>query len=171
MDNDIRFPEGIFYEDNAVSDAILLHARHYEYIPEPLYYYYQHGTSTVHTITKERCEDRMEAGRGIVREAKRFGYLERYRPEICFEFTVLFFVNTLFSYMVGKGRKSWRFVRRMGEEMRETFPEFMENPYYLERIHAEEKKLIALQQKSTLAFLFYYRLLWAWRNLRKRMKG
>lgn len=171
MDNDIRFPEGIFYEDNAVSDAILLHARHYEYIPEPLYYYYQHGTSTVHTITKERCEDRMEAGREIVREAKRFGYLERYRPEICFEFTVLFFVNTLFSYMVGKGRKSWRFVRRMGEEMRETFPEFMENPYYLERIHAEEKKLIALQQKSTLAFLFYCRLLWAWRNLRKRMKG
>ena len=170
MDHDIRFPEHIFYEDNAISDAVMLHAKHYEYIPEPMYYYYQHNTSTVHTITKERCEDRMEAARGIVREAKRFGYLEKYRPEICFEFTVLFYVNTLFSYMVGKGRKSFEFVKKMGDEMRETFPEFMENPYYLERVHAEEKKLIAMQQKSTLYFMLYYKLLWAYRNFRKRLK-
>ena len=169
-DNGIRFPEHIFYEDNAVSDAIMLHARHYEYIPEPMYYYYQHGTSTVHTITKQRCEDRMEAGRGIVREALRFGYLEKYRPEICFEFTVLFYVNTLFSYMVGKGHKSCRFVKEMGDEMRRTFPEFMENPYYQERVHAEEKKLIAMQQKSTLFFMAYYKLLWAYRNFRKSLR-
>lgn len=170
MDHEIRFPEHIFYEDNAVGDAVMLHAKHYEYIPEPMYYYYQHNTSTVHTITKERCEDRMEAGRGIVREAKRFGYLEQYRPEICFEFTVLFYVNTLFSYMVGKGRKSYRFVKKMGDEMRDTFPEFMENPYYLERVHAEEKKLIAMQQRSTLLFLAYYKALWTYRNFRKRIK-
>lgn len=167
MDNEIRFPEHIFYEDNAVSDAVMLHAAHYEYIPEPMYYYYQHDASTVHTITKERCEDRMEAGRGILREAERFGYLEKYRPEICFEFTVLFYVNTLFSYMVGKGHKSFRFVKRMGKEMRAAFPEFMENPYYLERVRAEEKKLIAMQQKSTLFFLLYYKLLWTYRKLRK----
>ncbi|MBQ7839689.1 MAG: glycosyltransferase [Lachnospiraceae bacterium] len=170
MDNDIRFPEHIFYEDNAISDAVMLHAKHYEYIPEPMYYYYQHNTSTVHTITKERCEDRMEAARGIVRQAKRFGYLEQYRPEICFEYTVLFFTNTLFSYMVGKGHKSYGFVKKMGDEMRATFPEFMENPYYLERVHAEEKKLIAMQQKSTLLFMVYYKLLWTYRNFRKRLK-
>lgn len=168
MDYDIRFPEHIFYEDNAVSDAVMLHAKHYEYIPEPLYYYYQHDGSTVHTITRERCEDRMEAGRGIVREAQRFGYLEQYRPEICFEFTVLFYVNTLFSYMVGKGYKSFSFVKGMGREMKNTFPEFMENPYYLERVGAEERKLIKMQQKSTLLFLGYYKLLWAYRNFRKR---
>ncbi|HJB91070.1 MAG TPA: glycosyltransferase [Candidatus Eisenbergiella merdigallinarum] len=169
LDNEIRFPEGIFYEDNAISDAVMLHAKHYEYIPEPLYYYYQHGTSTVHTITRERCEDRMEAGRGILREAKRFGYLEQYRPEICFEFTVLFYVNTLFSYMVGKGFRSRKFVKRMGDEMRAAFPEFMENPYYQQRVHAEEKKLIAIQQKSTTAFLLYYKLLWTWRNFRRKL--
>lgn len=170
MDNGIRFPEHIFYEDNAISDAVMLHAKHYEYIPEPMYYYYQHAGSTVHTITRARCEDRMEAARGIVREAERFGFLEAYRPEICFEFTVLFYVNTLFSYMVGKGARSYQFVKKMGDEMRRTFPEFMENPYYRERVHAEEKKLIAMQQKSTLFFMGYYKLLWAYRNFRKRNK-
>lgn len=113
----------------------------------------------------------MEAGRGIVREAKRLGYLEQYRPEVCFEFTQLFFVNTLFSYMVGKGHKSYRFVKEMGDEMRKTFPEFRENPYYRERVHAEEKKLIAMQQKSTLLFLAYYKALWTYRNFRKKLSG
>lgn len=169
MESGIRFPESIFYEDNAVSDAVMLHATHYEYIPEPMYYYYQHDSSTVHTVSRERCEDRMEAGRGILRMAERFGYLEKYRPEICFEFTVLFYVNTLFSYMAGKGRKSYGFVKRMGEEMAAAFPEFMENPYYRQRVHAEEKKLISIQQKSTLFFLIYYRLLWTYRNCRKKL--
>ena len=30
------------------------------------------------------------------------------------------------------------------------FPNFQENPYYLERTHAEEKKLIRMQMKSTV---------------------
>ena len=169
MDNDIRFPENIFYEDNTVSDAIMLHAKHYEYIPEPMYYYYQHATSTVHTINVSRLQDRMEAGRGIIREAKRFGFLEEYRPEICFEFTRLFFINTLFSYMVGKGWRSPAFVKAMGDEMRETFPDFQENPYYQKQVNPEEKKLIAMQQKSTLGFILYYKFLWTYRNLRKKL--
>ena len=82
---------------------------------------------------------------------------------------MLFYVNTLFSYMVGKGGRSYRFIKKMGDEMRATFPEFMENPYYLERVHAEEKKLVAMQQKSTLGFMAYYKLLWTYRNFRKRI--
>ncbi len=167
----LRFPEHIFYEDNAIAAAVMLQARHYEYLPEPLYYYYQHGGSTVHTISRKRCEDRMEAARGIVREAKRLGFFSEYRTELCFSFTVLFYVNTLFSYMVGKGRKSPGFVRKMGKEMRETFPDFQTNPYYRERIHPEEKKLIAMQQKSTLFFWAYYKLLWAYRNFRAKRRA
>ena len=147
----------------------MLHATHYEYIPEPMYYYYQHETSTVHTITMSRLQDRMEAGRGILREAKRFGYLEQYRSEICFEFTRMFYINTLFSYMVGTGYRSFKFVRAMGDEMRREFPDFQENPYYQQQVHPEEKKLIAMQQKSTLLFIAYYKLLWTYRNWRKRL--
>ncbi len=97
----------------------------------------------------ERCEDRMAAGRGILENAKKFGYLETYRPEICFEYTMLFYVNTLFSYMVGKGHKSLSFIRKMGNELKEAFPDFADNPYYQERVNAEQKKMIAMQQRST----------------------
>lgn len=170
LDYPNRFPENIFYEDNAISNSWMLRAKRFEYLEEPLYYYYQHDTSTVHTITKKRCQDRMEAARVMVREAGEFGYLEEYYPEIESSFTTLFYVNTLFTYMAGVRRTKYRFVKKLGEEMRFLFPEFQKNPYYLERTHAEEKKLIRMQMKSTLWFMAYYKLLWAYRNFRKKMK-
>jgi len=168
IDHPGRFPTGIFYEDNALANSWMLRARHFEYIAEPLYYYYQHDASTVHTITPQRCADRMEAGRIMLREARMYGYLEQYRPELEFSFTTLFYVNTLFTYMQGVRPVRYGFVRKLGQEMRANFPDFQENPYYLERVGAEEKKLVRMQMRSTVKFIVYYKLLWGYRNLRKK---
>lgn len=163
-----RFPEGIFYEDNAISNSWMLRAKCFAYLPEPMYYYYQHEGSTVHTITVGRCEDRMAAARIMVKEAEEFGFMQEYREEIEFKFTLLFYINTLFSYMVGVRPVKLGFVRKMGKEMRKTFVNFQENSYYIARVNSEEKKLIKIQQSSTLLFVLYYKLLWGYRNWRKR---
>ena len=63
------------------------------------------------------------------------------------------------------------FVKKLGREMVETFPEFWENAYYKERVGAEEQKLIKMQLSSTVRFICYYKLLWGYRNLRKAIKG
>lgn len=167
IEHALWFPEDIFYEDNALGNSYLLLAEHFEYIEEPLYYYYQHDTSTVHTISPKRCEDRMEAGRLMLQEAQRHHFMEDYRQELEYSFTLLFYINTLFTYMAGVKPAKYRFVKAMGEEMKRTFPEFQKNPYYLARTHAEEKKLIRMQQKSTLFFMLYYQLLWAYRRWKK----
>ena len=170
MDYPNRFPEGIFYEDNAISNSWMLRAKHFEYLQEPMYYYYQHNASTVHTITKARCEDRMEAARIMIKEAKEFGFFEEYKEEIESSFTTLFYVNTLFSYMAGVKKKEYSFVKAMGKEMRENFPDFRQNKYYLERVHEEERKLIDMHMKSTIYFMLYYKILWTYRNFRKALK-
>lgn len=122
----------------------------------------------MHTISEKRCEDRCEAGRLMLKEAERHDFLDKYRPELEYSFTLLFYVNTLFTYMAGVKRTKYRFVKKLGEEMRCRFPKFQENPYYLARTHEEEKKLIRIQMKSTLWFMMYYKLLWAYRDFRKR---
>ena len=61
------------------------------------------------------------------------------------------------------------FVKALGDEMKQSFPDFQENPYYLERTGAEEKKLIRMQMRSTVLFMGYYKLLWTYRKLRKRL--
>lgn len=171
IEKKLWFPENIFYEDNALGNSYLILAKHFEYIPEPMYYYYQHEASTVHTISQERCEDRMEAGRLMLKEAERHGYLEAYKPELEYSFTLLFYINTLFTYMAGVKRLRYSFVKAMGKEMKRTFPEFENNSYYKERTHTEEKKLIRMQQKSTIFFILYYKLLWAYRRWRKKANG
>ncbi|MFI3236737.1 MAG: glycosyltransferase [Lachnospiraceae bacterium] len=171
LGSDSRFPEGIFYEDNALAKTWLTRAKHFEYIREPLYYYYQHDTSTVHTIDENRCEHRMEAGRIMIEEAMKGGYYKEYRDEIEMSFITLFYVNTLFSYMIGVKKKRFAFLDALGKEMKEQIPDFENNPYYKERVHPEERKLIRMHMKSTLYFMLYYKLLWTYRNLRKRCKG
>lgn len=171
VDNGLWFPEDIFYEDNALGNSYLILAKHFEYIEEPLYYYYQHDTSTVHTISPKRCEDRMDAGRLMLGEAHRHGYYDEFKPELEYSFTLLFYINTLFTYMAGVDRTKYSFVKKMGREMKSTFPDFENNSYYQERTHEEEKKLIRMQQRSTLLFMLYYKLLWAYRNWRKKRNG
>lgn len=167
LENELWFPEDIFYEDNALGNSYLILAKQFAYIEEPLYYYYQHDASTVHTISPKRCEDRMTAGRLMLKEAKRHNFYEEFKPELEYSFTLLFYINTLFTYMAGVDKTRYSFVKAMGKEMKQTFPDFESNPYYQDRTHAEEKKLIRMQQKSTLFFMLYYKLLWAYRKWRK----
>lgn len=170
LEHELFFPEDIFYEDNAVGKSYVILNKHFEYIDEPLYYYYQHGTSTVHTISERRCQDRVDAAKIMIEQAKKFGYYDEFYSELEYNFTVLHYKNTLFTYMVGVRPTRLAFIEKLGQEIREYFPKFQENPYYIERTHPEEKKLIAMQQKSTLQFVIYYKLLWAYRNFRKKLK-
>lgn len=167
IENELFFPEDIFYEDNAMSNSYMLLADRFEYIKEPLYYYYQHGDSTVHTFSLDRCNDRLEAGRIMLREANRLGIMEEFKDEIEYKFTLLFYINTLFTYMPCVKPTRVSYVRDMTAEMVKIFPEFRSNHYYQERTALEEKKLIDMACKSPLLFYVYYKLLWFYRGLRK----
>ncbi|MBO5564681.1 MAG: glycosyltransferase family 2 protein [Lachnospiraceae bacterium] len=166
------FPEDIFYEDNAVAKTWMLRAKHFAYIEEPLYFYLQHQASTVHTLTRKNMDDRKEAARLMLKEAKAQGYYGEYKEEIDFAFTVLFYVNTLFSVMRMKNRGEggiadpYRYTKELGEEFFETVPDFRNNRYYRERISEEERNFIDTAQQSHLRFYLGYKLLWKYRALR-----
>ncbi|MCR4762623.1 MAG: glycosyltransferase [Lachnospiraceae bacterium] len=185
QENSGTFPERIFYEDNAVANTWMLRATCFAYIPEALYFYLQHDASTVHTLSERHLNDRLEAGRLMLAAAREGNYLERYRPEIEFLFTNLFFRNTLFSAMAvyrdGKkaagslrtrtfasGETVFAFAKRLAKEMHACFPDFQDNRYYRERIDAEEKGFMALLMKSPMLFFIKYRLLYYYRRLRYR---
>lgn len=166
MEPELRFPEHMFYEDNAIGTELLFRAKRIAYLNEPLYFYLQNAQSTVHTISEEKCRDRMEAMRIMVQMAKAGGYLEPYYAELEYKFINLFYQNTLFSYMQGKQRKKLSFIRNMGKEMKKTFPQFEKNIYYMQKVNEEERYLMSLQQKSTLLFVCYYKALWLYRKIR-----
>lgn len=166
-ENNLRFPEGIFYEDNCAGPVWSLYFNHFEKVEEPMYYYYQHQVSTVHYITEAKCRDRLKAAELLYEECKARGFLEKYHKEIEYRFAELYYVITLFSYMAGVKNPKLSFVKELRRGVLERFPEFERNPYYLQETGSEEKELIAMQGKSAVAFFWYYRLKLFVRKLRK----
>ncbi len=171
FDHLLNFPEKIFYEDNCAGTIWMLYCRHFEKVNEPLYYYYQHEVSTVHTITEERCHDRMSAGEQLVMQSSMRGLLHPYHPEIEYRFTEIYYSTTLFSYLSGVEKVSLRFLDELRDGMKQYFPEFRDNPYYIARMDEEEKKLINLHMNGSVRFLLYYRCLHAARALRRKLRG
>ncbi len=162
----LRFPEHIAYEDNAIATALVMRIRHYEHIPEPLYYYYQRPGSTTHSVTMKQCSDRMEAMRIMLRQAREDGSLTRYHDEYENRFFLLFYRNTLFSYMQSDMKKDAEFLRGLGKELLEAFPDFRKNPFYLQDTDEEERSLMDLQLRSTGLFMLRYGLIRTYRRLR-----
>lgn len=169
-ENKLDFPEGIFYEDNCAGPVWSLYFNRFEKVEEPMYYYYQHQVSTVHHVSESKCRDRMRAGELLLLEMKERGFLEEYHAEIEYRFAELYFVNTLFSYMLGVKKKRLSFVKELKSGMLAAFPDFQKNPYYKQYTGEEEQRMIAMLMQSDAKFYWYYRALWCYRNLRKKLK-
>jgi len=169
-ENGLKFPEGIFYEDNCAGPLWSLYFTRFERVGEPLYYYYQHEASTVHRITEQRCRDRMQAEEIFYAECERRGFLEQYGEEIAYRFAELSYVITLFSYLQGVRHPKLSFVRELRQAVERHFPDFEQNVYYRQLTGQEEQRLIAMQGKSALRFYLSYRLKLLVRSVRRRMK-
>lgn len=167
----LRFPEGIFYEDNCAGPIWMLHFTHFEKVEEPLYYYYQDAGSTTHFISEGKCRDRMTAGKLLVEQCREYGFYEKYRSELESVFTKLYYVNTLFTYVIGVKHTRLRFLRELRQGILREFPAFRENAYFQKEYDREQKFLIGLHMRSSFLFLVYYKALTGYRKLRSRMRG
>lgn len=162
----IRFPEKMFYEDNAICAFPLLYAKRFERVEECLYYYYQHDASTVHVISAEKCRDRMRAMEIFLEEAKKRGFYPQFAPEIEYKLYELGYRNTLFSYIQTEKHPDIQFLYELRTYLLSHIPHIQGNFYYQEQTDAETKKLTAMHLKNPRLFLLYYRLLHFYRRLR-----
>lgn len=166
-ENNLSFPEHMFYEDNAIAPVWLMYIRHFELCEGPLYYYYMHDNSTVHTITEERSKDRLKAIEIFISEMKARGFYETYKEEIENVFIRLYLVNTLFGYMISCKRTRFSFVKCIKEGVIKYFPDFRNNKEYASIPDEEQKRMLDLFMKNTFAFYIYYGALWKYRRFRK----
>ena len=165
-ENHIRFPEKMFYEDNAIGVLPLLYAGRFERVEECLYFYYQHQASTVHTVNMSRLNDRVKAAQIYLEECKSRGFYEKYKEEIDYKVFELGYRNTVFSYMQSVKRVSYGYLVQMKRFLKEYVPDFSDNIYYEKYMDRENKKLIGMHMKSTLLFIVYYKLLQTYRAVR-----
>ncbi len=94
--NDLWFPEGVFYEDNAIALALQLSASKPKYINEPLYLYRQDNTSVTRSNNNPHFFDRISSAVTLLQHLRRLGIYGSYKNEIDFAFINQYLVHTVF---------------------------------------------------------------------------
>lgn len=80
--NNLYFPEGVAYEDNAVGFLYYLVSKKIVYIDKSYYYYRINNQSTTHTFSKKVLLDRIVTSDLLIQNAKDIGIYERYKDMI-----------------------------------------------------------------------------------------
>ena len=112
----------------------------------------------------------MKASEIYLQGLKERGFYEKYKSEIDYKVYELGYKNTLFSYMQTSKWPKYSFVANMQRFLKNNVPEYSANPYFLEKVDAENQKLTHMHQKRPLFFICYYLLLRFYRKLRYRKK-
>ena len=91
----LRFPEGRFYEDHAVTHKAVYTAHTIFYFRKPLYYYYRRKGSTTQSPTHKMIKDRFEMDLLHCRDLYQWGYAEE---------ATQYELNQCLLYLVSEGR-------------------------------------------------------------------
>jgi len=95
IDNNIRYPEHLLYEDNSIGALILMYAKQISKVSEYLYYYRVDNISTTRSFNNFNYFDRLETSRIFLSLFKTHGFYEIYKEEVNFRFTQFFLINTI----------------------------------------------------------------------------
>lgn len=130
VDNDLFFPEGVLYEDNAVGLAFQTIARNPVKINEVLYEYRFDNQSITRSANNRRFFDRIGTAVTLLGHLKRLGLYDRFKDEIDYQFTNLYYVNTVFGAIYRFDEVQTEEIALVRDGIRKHIPAYKSNPYY-----------------------------------------
>ncbi len=127
VDNDIRFPSRVWYEDLHTTPKLLVLAQRMSYIPKAWYLYMQRGGSIMRNKTTERNLEIIDAVDDVLDWFRKKGMYEQYEKELEY----LAYYNQLLTSTTRVNlidRKS-PVQARLRENFENKFPNWKENTY------------------------------------------
>lgn len=126
----LTFPEGVFYEDNAIALAVQLGAQRPVKISEGLYYYRVDNGSVTRSLDNPRFFDRIESAVTLLNHLKRLGLYESYRDEIDNVFINQYYIHTVTGCVYRFSRVPMDRLRQVRQGIGQYMPGWRRNPYY-----------------------------------------
>lgn len=142
VDNDLFFPEGVLYEDNAVGLAFQTIARNPVKLNETLYEYRFDNLSITRSANNRRFFDRIGTAVTLLGHLKRLGLYDRFRDEIDYQFTNLYYINTVFGAIYRFDEPQTTEISLVRDGIRHYLPDYKSNPYYRRQPLARRLKII-----------------------------
>jgi len=152
----IRFPEQVLYEDNPFAIQAVMKIKKLAKVSEYLYYYSIEPHSITRKKNKESYFERMTTCKILLEQFISNGYYEEFFEEIEYKFTELFYINTIFGCVDQFDKIREDKIILIKKEIREVFPGFKKNKYYIEHMKNNRKK--AMRLNIITRYLWLYKI-------------
>lgn len=132
IENEIKFPEHLKYEDNYWSAVIRLYIRSFYHIADNCYHYRQREDSTVYQKNVLYHLDQMQIEEKKIETYQKLGIFDKYYRQIEFGFLYTFYYSTLIKLFTKFDNPPFDVYQRMVKRVRELLPDYLDNPYFKE---------------------------------------
>lgn len=146
-ENNVYFPENLYYEDNFWSQLLALYITKLYIVDEVLYHYYVNDDSITMRRNDIRHLERLQVELLLLEELKSRGIYEKYYDIVERNFIITFYLNTMHIIFTRFDSMPDIFPQ-MKEIILKEFPGYKENPYYQEYLTATGKVLMKLLDSS-----------------------
>lgn len=128
IDNQIFFPEHVYYEDNFFSGILQYYLRSGYYLNRCFYHYYYRPESTTSQTSLSSLLDRLTVELMKIEEFQKRGLFDLYHTQIEYDFLKLFYFNTMDLLFAGFAKFPFDIFLYMKKSIIEIFPNYLSNP-------------------------------------------
>lgn len=154
---DIRFPEGLFYEDYYYSAVVASRVNKLSLLNEELYFYCANPTSTTHSPRPGHEFDKWAVMQAIEEYYKQNQIYERYSESLEYLYSMFCFVNASISALISY-KQPLRIVLYARREILNRYPDFTKNRYYQSRVSKRNKFIATGIIIAPRSFVFLVRI-------------
>ncbi|MEG0034375.1 MAG: glycosyltransferase [Bacilli bacterium] len=156
IESNVKFPEGLYYEDLAFSKQIFLYTFNVFYLKEPLYNYVSNANSMIHTKQMDNCFNMIEIIEIIITKYREMNFYNEYTSELEFVMIMhLLIYSTLRVNSINPfSNRQYLFLKYM----KINYPEFRFNKY-IKQFDNEYRKIFEFIIKKQYLHLWLYRRL------------
>lgn len=154
-DNDIYFPEGKFYEDQATTYLYYLYAGCVSKVEKALYRYRLTGESTSTEKNNTRHFQSLEMAKLLINRLKERGFYDTYQQEIEY-----FAIEQMYCLSIERANLQFdefpiNYADKLMEALRTEFPDFLNNVYYKFFMSERRSRIIQMHLESKEALIEY----------------
>jgi glycosyltransferase involved in cell wall biosynthesis len=130
IDNNIRFPEHLRYEDMMIDPLIILYSRKIAAVPVVLYNYRIRSNSTMTTVSDAKYQDKIDVCNRIRQEYIQRGYYDLFRDEINFLYFRKGYIHAALNYIINSEFPQQDVIAGIRHRLLSIDENYRKNPYY-----------------------------------------
>lgn len=158
IQNNVKFPEHLRYEDNYWIMMIKCYIQKVSFVQKICYYYRANPNSTTHSKDISYFFDRIKIENMLLAEVKKRGFYESHYNAWEYIYTFRYAINTYMGILRNFSSLPVEKLQEIVRDLREEFPRWYRNHYYQELTTTKQKLTDKMVVRFPVLFAYLYRI-------------